>query len=370
MRFVATADLQIGMALHWLGTKQSVFDQARIDALRTIGRIVEEAGAGAVVVAGDLFDRHPVGEDDLVLTMEAIGELSVPVLVLPGNHDSHAPDSVWLSKPFAKERPANLALLLDEPVVVDGVEFVGEPLMTRHPDGPTLHRLLERLDTDGATRVVVGHGAVVQVVGDHKNVAAFDQDVIEEALAEGRASFVVLGDRHSTLSVGGTGRIWYPGAPEPTFFGDDDGHVLVVDVGADGSTAVEIRTTGTWRFVQLEPEVADSHDVAALLDAIGAISRKGLTNLKVRPSGVLALDDYRVLEAGLADNEKRFASMQSTLERVTLLPSAEEIDAMDLPPYVRRVLEELNEEIVADPDDPDTRMQLDLLIRTAREVSA
>jgi DNA repair exonuclease SbcCD nuclease subunit len=370
MRFIATADLQIGMPLHWLGDKQSVFDQSRIDTLRTIGRLVAETDAAAVVVAGDLFDRHPVAEDELVLTMEAIGELTVPVLVLPGNHDSHAPDSVWLSKPFAKERPANLTVLLDDPVVVDGVEFVGAPLMTRHPDGPTLHHRLERLEADGRARVVVGHGAVVQVVGDHGNVAAFDQDVIEQALADGRASFVVLGDRHSTLSVGGTDRIWYPGAPEPTSFLDDDGHVLVVDVGEDASTAVEIRTTGTWRFVQLEPELADAHDVQALLDEIAAVPRKGLANLKVRPSGVLALDDYRALEAGLADNEKRFASMQATLEHVTLLPSAEEVAAMDLPPYVRRVLEELSEASVADPDDADTRMQLDLLIRTAREVGA
>ncbi len=370
MRFVATADLQIGMGLHWLGDKQSVFDQARIETIRTIGRIVEETGAEAVVIGGDLFDREPVAEADLVRTMEAIGELSVPVLALPGNHDSHAPDSVWLSKPFAKERPANLTVLLDGPEIVGGVEFVGAPLMTRHPDGPTLHRRLERLEPDGRPRVVVGHGAIVQVVGDHKDDKAFDLEVIEGALSDGRASFVVLGDRHSTLPVGATGRVWYPGAPEPTRFGDDEGHVLVVEVDEDGSTEVDIRTTGTWRFVQLEPEVADAQDVEALLSEIGAITRKGSVNLKVRPSGVLPLDAYRALEAGFADAEKRFASTQASLERVAVLPSAEEVAALDLAPYVRGVLEELLDASAADPDDEDTRMQLNLLLRTAREVSA
>jgi hypothetical protein len=52
----------------------------------------------------------------------------VPFLVLPGNHDSHHPDSVWTSKLFVKECPDNLVVLLDEPVSVGGVEFVGAPL--------------------------------------------------------------------------------------------------------------------------------------------------------------------------------------------------------------------------------------------------
>jgi len=370
MRFIATADLQIGMPLRWLGAEQARFDQSRIDAITTIADVVRETGAEAVIVGGDLFDRDPVDDDDLVRTAEAIREVPVPVLVLPGNHDSHHPDSVWTSKLFAKERPANLVVLLDGPVTVGGVEFVGAPLMTRNPDSATLHDRLAQLDADGAARVVVGHGAVWQVVGDHGNAAAFDLDVIEAAIDAGQASFVVLGDRHSTLSVGGTGRVWYPGAPEPTDFGDDAGHVLVVDLAEDGSASVETRQTGTWRFVLLEPELSDGDDVAALLAGIADLPRKTSTNLKVRPSGVLPLDAYRALEAGLADAEPRFGSIQAIVDRVALLPDADEVAAFDLPPYARRVLEELLAESASDPDDEDTRAQLNLLIRTAREVGA
>lgn len=370
MRFIATADLQIGMQLRWLGDAQSRFDQSRIDAITAIGDLVRETGAEAVVVGGDLFDRDPVDEDDLVRTTEAIRDVPVPFLVLPGNHDSHHPDSVWTSKLFVKECPDNLVVLLDEPVSVGGVEFVGAPLMTRNPDTATLHDRLATLDADGTPRVVVGHGAVWQVVGDHGNAAAFDLVTIEEALEEGRASFVVLGDRHSTLSVGETERVWYPGAPEPTDFGDDAGHVLVVDVADDGSVGVESRQTGTWRFVQLEPELADGDDVAALLTELADMPRKTFTNLKVRPSGVLPLDAYRALEAGLADAARRFGSIQAIVERVTLLPDADEVAALDLPPYARRVFEELFDASAAAPDDEDLRAQLDLFIRTAREVSA
>jgi DNA repair exonuclease SbcCD nuclease subunit len=369
MRFIATADLQIGMQLRWLDDAQSRFDQSRIDAITSIADLVRETGAQAVVVGGDLFDRDPVDEDDLVRTTEAIREVPVPVLVLPGNHDSHHPDAVWTSKLFAKERPDNLVLLLDEPVTIGGVEFVGAPLMTRNPDTATLHDRLATLEADGTVRVVVGHGAVWQVVGDHGSAAAFDLDVIEEAIGDGRASFVVLGDRHSTLSVGGTGRVWYPGAPEPTDFGDDAGHVLIVEM-TDGGVSVETRRTGTWRFVLHEPQLTDGDDVAALLAELAGMPRKTFTNLKVRPSGVLPLDAYRALEAGLADAQPRFGSVQAIVERMTLLPDAEEVAALELPPYARRVLEELLDGSAADPDDEDVRAQLDLFIRTAREVGA
>ncbi len=370
MRFIATADLQIGMQLRWLGAEQSRFDQSRIDAITSIADLVRETGAEAVVVGGDLFDRDPVDDDDLVRTTEAIREVPVPFLVLPGNHDSHHPDSVWTSKLFMKERPSNLVLLLDEPVTIGGVEFVGAPLMTRNPDTATLHDRLETLEVDGTVRVVVGHGAVWQVVGDHGNAAAFDLTVIEAAIDDGRASFVVLGDRHSTLSVGESGRVWYPGAPEPTDFGDDAGHVIVVDLAEDGSASVETHQTGTWRFVLLEPELTDADDVAALLAELANMPRKTSTNLKVRPSGVLPLDAYRALEAGLADAERRFGSVQAIVDRVALLPDADEIAALDLPPYARRVLEELLEESAENPDDEDARAQLNLFIRTAREVGA
>ena len=370
MRFIATADLQIGMQLRWLGDAQPRFDQARIDTITTIGKLARTSGAEAVVVGGDLFDRHPVDDEDLVRTMEAVRDVPVPFIVLPGNHDSHSPGSVWLSAEFAKERPENLVVLLDEPVEVSGVEFVGAPLMSRHPDHPTLHARLETLEADGRPRVVVGHGAVVQIVGDHGAAATFDADIIEEALNDGRASFVVLGDRHSTLAVGDTGRIWYPGAPEPTDFGDDHGHVLVVEVADDGATSVEVVETGTWRFIQLEPEIGDADDVEQLLNELMEIPRKSSVVLKVRPSGVLPLDAYRTLEAGLADAERRFASTQAIIERVMLLPDADEVAAFDLPPYARRVFEELLEESEYDPDDEDVRAQLIMFLRTAREVGA
>ena len=59
------------------------------------------------------------------------------------------------------------------------------------------------------------HGAPLILVPSRDGHTLARED-LEAALTDGRASFVVLGDRHSTLPVGETNRIWYPGAPEPT----------------------------------------------------------------------------------------------------------------------------------------------------------
>ena len=46
MRFIATADLQIGMQLHWLGEAQERFAAARIATITTIVRPLRLSPAG------------------------------------------------------------------------------------------------------------------------------------------------------------------------------------------------------------------------------------------------------------------------------------------------------------------------------------
>jgi len=67
VRFIHTADWQLGMTRHFLSEEaQARFSQARIDAIRTVGRIARETGAVFVVVSGSSSSlrsayarRHP-----------------------------------------------------------------------------------------------------------------------------------------------------------------------------------------------------------------------------------------------------------------------------------------------------------------------
>ena len=73
---------------------------------------------------------------------------------------------------------------------------------------------------------------------------------MEAAIDRGAVHYVALGDKHSRMQVGTTGRIWYSGSPEVTNYDDiepDPGHVLVVDVDeADPPQAGERRAATWW----------------------------------------------------------------------------------------------------------------------------
>ena len=372
MRFVATADLQIGMVASNLGAKAPAFQHARITVIETLGRLATEHGASAVVIAGDLFDRDPVGDGDLGTTLDALRALALPVLVLPGNHDSDHPGSVWRSEAFRRGRPPLVTLLGEQPVELEGWTFHGAPLPTRKPDEPLVERLLATLPADGAPRVVVGHGAVDVVAGDHGDPSMLRLAELARALDEGRARFVVLGDRHSPKRVDEAGRIWYPGAPEPTWFGDGPGSALIVDLGApaDGAVpTVTTVTTGTWRYERLTPHFASDDDVPALIGALAGLERGHSTVVQVRPTGALGLAARAGLERELAEQAARFAVLDARLEDVAMVPTLDELDALPLPGYARAVVTELTARIAAADaaGEPDTEAidELALLLRTS-----
>ncbi len=58
MRFIHTADWQIGKPFRGFGEKESVLRQARLDGIETIGRLAMRENAPHVLVAGDLYDMR------------------------------------------------------------------------------------------------------------------------------------------------------------------------------------------------------------------------------------------------------------------------------------------------------------------------
>src|SRR5690606_3874691 len=85
---------------------------------------------------------------------------------------------------------------------VPGVEVVGFPWRSRRPFSDPMLPLsdLEALAED-VVRVVVGHGQV-DAFAPAGDVAQVGLAGLEEAVAQGRAHFVALGDRHSVTDVG------------------------------------------------------------------------------------------------------------------------------------------------------------------------
>src|SRR5271163_4196391 len=82
MRFVHTADWQLGMTRHFLaGEAQPQYSAARRGALAA------QVGAEFVVVAGDVFEDNQLAPKIISQSLEAMRAIGIPVYLLPGNHD-------------------------------------------------------------------------------------------------------------------------------------------------------------------------------------------------------------------------------------------------------------------------------------------
>ena len=90
LRFLHTADLQLGMKLRFVtGDRGARLRAQRFDTLRALGPLAHERSATAIVIAGDFLDDNAVGPDTLQLAADALDSLApLPVLILPGNHDA------------------------------------------------------------------------------------------------------------------------------------------------------------------------------------------------------------------------------------------------------------------------------------------
>ena len=96
MRFVHTADWQLGMTRYFLnGEAQPRYSAARRDVVAGIGPLALNAGAEFVVVAGDVFEDNQLAPRDVSQSLEAMRAIGIPVYLLPGNHDPLDAASVY-----------------------------------------------------------------------------------------------------------------------------------------------------------------------------------------------------------------------------------------------------------------------------------
>ncbi|MCV7386218.1 metallophosphoesterase family protein [Mycolicibacter longobardus] len=314
MRFVHTADWQLGMTRHFLsGDAQPRYSGARRDAVAGLGTLAAEAGAEFVVVAGDAFEDNQLAPEIISQSLEAMRTIGIPVYLLPGNHDPLDAASVYTSALFTAECPDNVVVLDAAGVhrVRPGLEIVAAPWRSKRPTGDLAAAVLDGLPADGTTRILVAHGGIDVLDPDTSNPALIRLTALEDALSRGVIHYVALGDKHSRTQVGATGRIWYSGSPEVTNFDDiesDPGHVLVVDIDeADGAVSVDSRHIGRWRFLTLQRQLDTDRDVADLDINLDQLPDKGRTVVRLALTGSLSVTDRAALDACLDRYSRLFA---------------------------------------------------------------
>jgi DNA repair exonuclease SbcCD nuclease subunit len=371
VRFVHTADWQLGMRRHFLDEDaQHRFSQDRLDAVAAVGRLAAEAGAAFVVVAGDVFDDNQVDRRTVLRLLDVLrGYPDIPVLLLPGNHDPLDAGSVFASDDFREHCPPQVHVVADaEPIeVADGVEVVGAPWPVKSPVRNPALDVLESLSAPTGVRILLAHGGVDVLGGEFDQATVLRAADLEPAVETGLVHFVALGDRHSATPVGESGRIWFAGAPEPTAYVEDNpGKALLVDVDAE-HVQVEQRQVGRWRFRREVFDVAGEQDLDAVQRWLDEPDDKPRTIAKLALRGSLTLRERTRLDQALAEAAETYGALESWQRHADLVtaPDDEDLDAMEVGGFVADAVAELREIAQADTEDrEDASDALALLYRT------
>ena len=371
VRFLHTADWQIGMPARFLSDEAAPrFIEARLEAVARLGQVARERDCAFVVVAGDVFDANMLSRRTLLRAAEAIASIPVPVFLLPGNHDPLNATTVYRNEDLIGHLPKRVQVLDGEgPFAVPGAELVAAPWTSSRPLEDLVARVVRGLGPKSLPRILVGHGAVDEVMPALRDEpGTIRLRPLEQAITDGLLDYVALGDRHSTTQVGQSGRIFYSGTPEVTRFDErDPGNVLVVELESGRPPAVESVRVGRWSFVAQPPvDLTGEGDVQTLAASLAALPDKTRTCVELTLRGTLSVRSQAALEQLLEDHRQTFAGLEVHVD-IAVQPDDFDFESLHLSGFAQAALTELTE-LAAGRDETAATAQdaLGLLFRLTR----
>ena len=293
VRFIHTADLQIGMKAAHVG---AAAEKVRAERLTSAGRIVDaanERNADFVVIAGDTFEDNAVDRLLVQKVADILGKLDCPAYVIPGNHDPLVPGSVWDHSSWQSHDQLRV-LRQEEPIEIAGATLYPSPVREKYSPRDPAHWI----KAHGSQGIAVGiaHGTVQGVLQDE-----LDYPIRRDAAVRAGLDYLALGHWHSTAEYDADGatRMAYSGTHETTKFGErDSGNVLLVEIDGRGSPPkiTRVHTGGLcWERVHEEVHLAgDLPRIRRQIEAKPDADAKK-TLLDVRLGGVLYREDQAEL---------------------------------------------------------------------------
>ena len=369
VKFLHTADWQLGMARHYLGhDAQARFSGARLDVIEQMARLAVDEQCEFAVVCGDVFESNQVQRQVIVRAFEKLAAFpQLNFFLLPGNHDPLDASSIYNSPTFIERCPENVKVLKGfEPVqAVPGVELVPAPWPNKHPTTDLVEAACGRLEQTSSLRIVVGHGAIDSMSPDPNDPRVIALERLEERIKAGLIHYVALGDRHSTTNVGTTGRVYYSGAPEPTDYDETDpGNVLIVDLGADHVDVV-VKHIGTWRFRHWDWQMSSDKDIEALEGWLSSLADKDRTIVRISIVGQVSVAQKAHLDEVLEHHTDLLAAIErrESHSDLVVIPNDDDLNHFGLTGFAGDALTELRTLAEQGDSAPAARDALALLYR-------
>jgi len=346
MRFIHTADWQIGKVFKQFGAKEETFRQARLGAIEHLGALARSNGVKHVLVAGDVYDN----EAPNTITLRAPIERMKPFTeihwhLLPGNHDPHRPEGVW-DRVAQLGLPSHIHLHLTPTAaqLTDDAFLLPAPLLRKTEFNDLTAWMDDAQTPPGALRIGLAHGAVVNFTSEGEASNPIDPD--RPALA--RLDYLALGDWHRTLQIGPA--VWYAGTPEPDRAGrQESGTALLVDIAGPGaSPSVTPLNTGTYRWLSRTERLDSGSELADLDQRLRGEQDLSHLILRLRLEGTLPLAAHAELQRRLTDIEAAVFHLDLDQTALVVRPTESDLEAIDFDGVLRRSADRLK----ATADDP------------------
>ena len=323
MRFLHTADLQIGMTASGVGKLAKELQDARVESLQAVLHIAAEKQVNFVVIAGDLFETNQVSpryRQQVAGTLE--GAKPLRVFILPGNHDYLGPNSVYQSEEFARLGPHITVFRERTPFVVPDLDltfYPGPCFETRSHESPA-RWIKKQIGT--RYHVAVLHGSMPTVIGRTSDEDEYFPMLTDELKALDM-DYIALGHWHSLYpdpATAGDSPFYYSGTPEPTGFGErKSGHALLVEMD-ETVRRVTALPTAQFRFLDLEKEIKTGSDVEPLRKELLDIPSPHKTLVRIKLGGIISISTREALDNLKVEIENRLAHIRFDDQSLLLEP--------------------------------------------------
>ena len=288
MKFLHTADWQLGIKAAHVGEKGELVREKRLLALQKIADAAQTHSVDFILVAGDAFENNGVDRALVQKVADILSNFKSQVYIIPGNHDPLIPGSVWEHPAWQSTEKVTL-LQEESPVrIPDGFLYpcpIKEKYSRRDPT-----EWIRASDAEGV-RIGIAHGTVEGIQQEEP-----DYPIPRDAAIRAGLDYLALGHWHSTATYpasDGAVRMAYSGTHETTKFGErDSGNVLIVDIPSPGMPPkITPVHTGNLTWQIIEEDIREAGDILRIRNQIESMENPASTLIDLRISGLMFVED-------------------------------------------------------------------------------
>jgi DNA repair exonuclease SbcCD nuclease subunit len=268
LKLLHTADWHLGRRFpNFDAGDQKTLSRARLDVLDNILLSAEQNDVEAILCAGDLFDEPSPDKEWWEAVAQKLSGMRRPrkVILLPGNHDPLQTGSVYdRAHPFRSKLPKWVHVVDRDDftlVLNDVATLHARPCRSRAGQDDLALALPSREPGDDKIRIGLVHGSTFDAVDCQTNFP-----IAKDAALVRGFDYLAIGDTHSFREVppGARPPVVYPGAPEPTTFGEPGaGKVVAVFISRARRVTLRAHHVAAWtweeRMVRSLAELRDLH---------------------------------------------------------------------------------------------------------------